>query len=530
MPSVTFPHRSLTPADAVRGFWFDEVRETVERSAVGGPLAASTTADVCIVGGGFVGLWTAIELKQRRPNLRVVLLEADVCGGGASGRNGGFVMTWWSKFTSLVKLCGFEAAVSLAQRAEAAVREIGAFCEQHQIDAEFRPCGWLWAATNTEQVDAWSATVKALAAAGLAPFEPLSRHEVAALSGSPVHLAGVFERAVATVHPAKLARGLTDVARALGVEIHEHTAVKEIRSGEAAEVVTSSAVVRAATAVLAMNAWASTIPEVGRALVVVSSDVVATAPVPDDLDAIGWRDGPAVSDSRRLVNYYRTARDGRIVFGKGGGAVAPSGRLGRHFHISSPRQSEVTAQMRYVYPMLWQAPVVSAWRGPIDYSVTGLPFFCRLDGQPNVIAAAGFSGNGVGPAKLAGELLAQMAIAGDDAGLPHALTQAPAPGLPPEPIRYLGARLVRASLARKEAREDLGGHAGPLTSYLASLDPTSFVDRGEIDLPNPARNDGDGQVSLHPNSPSHPNGRGVDASGTLDGSARQLPTVNARKE
>lgn len=487
--TLRFPHRALTPPDAARGLWFAEAVAAEPPLTGLDPLDGSTSTDVCIVGGGFTGLWSALEIKRRSPSTDVLVIEADRCGGGASGRNGGFAMTWWSKFGSLAKLCGTTDALALAHRAETAVRDLGAFCEKHAIDADYRRHGWVWAATNVEQIDAWAATLAALEAAGVAPYEPLSRTEVAERTGSPVHLAGVFESAVATVQPAKLARGMTRVALEAGVRICEHTAMTELRAGEPPEVVTTRGTVRASTVILAINAWASRIPQVGRGLVIVSSDMIATAPIPDELDAIGWRHGPAVSDSRRLVNYYRTSDDGRVMFGKGGGAVARSGRLGPEYHVASPRAAEVTAQFRFIYPMLWQAPIDHAWRGPIDYSISGLPFFCRLDRQPNVIAAAGFSGNGVGPAKLAGELLAEMTLVGGDAGLPPALTRAPVTRLPPEPVRYLGARLVRGALARKEAREDIGGHAGTLTAFLAGLDPTSFVDRA-----------GDGSIAPAPAS------------------------------
>jgi glycine/D-amino acid oxidase-like deaminating enzyme len=420
-----------------------------------------------------------------------------------------------------VKLCGRAEALALAHRAEDAVRQIGAFCDEHGIDADYRPCGWVWAATNVEQIDAWAPTLAALESAGVSPYELLSRREIAERTGSPVHLAGVFESAVATVQPAKLARGMTRVAVQAGVRICEHTAMVELRAGDPAEVVTTRGTVRASTVVLAINAWASRIPQVGRGLVVVSSDMIATEPIPDELDRIGWRHGPAVSDSRRLVNYYRTSEDGRVVFGKGGGAVALTGRLGPEYHVASPRAAEVTAQFRFVYPMLWPAPIDQAWRGPIDYSITGLPFFCRLDRQTNVIAAAGFSGNGVGPARLAGELLAEMTLGGGDAGLPRGLTCAPETRLPPEPVRYAGARLVRGALARKEAKEDVGGRASSLTAFLAGLDPTSFVDGGGGGSMGPVRvrfstnGDAPAAVQLGPNG-THNGDRPVEAPAQRD--------------
>jgi glycine/D-amino acid oxidase-like deaminating enzyme len=475
---MRFETRSLTPPRAVRALWLQEALDRESSQHRTERLEAQTTADVCIVGGGFTGLWTALEIKRRSPSADVVLIDADLCGSGASGRNGGFAMTWWSKFVTLQKHCGTKAALALALRAEQAVDDIGRFCLEEQIDADFRQHGWLWTATNTAQVDAWRATLNAIAAAGAEPFEILSREQVAERSGSPVHLAGVHESKVATVQPALLARGLARVAKRAGVRIYEGTAMTELQGGEPARVRTRHGEVLAGVVVLAINAWASRIPQIGRALVVVSSDVIATEPIPEQLDSIGWRDGPAISDSRRLVNYYRTSKDGRVVFGKGGGTLTVTGHIGAAFQRESPRLDEVARQFRFIYPMLWDARIVAAWRGPVDYSITGLPFFCRLEGHSNVVVGAGFSGNGVAPAKLAGELLAEMATQGGDAGLPPALASVPKGSMPPEPVRYVGGRLVRSALARKEAREDLGGRVGAFTRLVAGLDPTSFVDRG----------------------------------------------------
>ena len=183
-----------------------------------------------------------------------MLIDGDVCGGGASGRNGGFAMTWWSKFPSLQKLCGADAAVDLCRRSEEAVADIGRFCEEHGIDAWYRRAGWLWAATNTAQLDAWSATLEAIERAGARPFERLERDEVAELSGSPVHLAGVREAAAATIQPALLARGLAEVARSAGVRVHEGTPMTALVRGPSPQVVTPCATITAGCVVLALNA------------------------------------------------------------------------------------------------------------------------------------------------------------------------------------------------------------------------------------------------------------------------------------
>src|SRR3990172_12980362 len=130
---------------AVRSLWREEALVGAEAAP---RLEGDEQADVCIVGGGYSGLWTAIRLKEHDPSLDVVLVEADVCGGGPSGRNGGFVLSWWAKFGKLEHFCGVEEALRLAQASADAVDGIGAFCAVHGIDAHFRRDGWLWTATS----------------------------------------------------------------------------------------------------------------------------------------------------------------------------------------------------------------------------------------------------------------------------------------------------------------------------------------------------------------------------------------------
>jgi len=142
---------------SAKSLWLEEALAGAEEAP---PLQGGERADVCIVGGGYTGLWTALELKRRQPSLDVVLLEAEVCGAGASGRNGGFVLSWWAKFGSLAKLCGTGEALRLARASARAVAEIGDFCAEHGIDCHYRPDGWMWTATSTAQIGAWRPLVE----------------------------------------------------------------------------------------------------------------------------------------------------------------------------------------------------------------------------------------------------------------------------------------------------------------------------------------------------------------------------------
>jgi putative aminophosphonate oxidoreductase len=481
---LRFAVDQLGPAGAHRAAWLEEAL-AAERRSPHERLDGDARADVCIVGGGFTGLWTALAIKRLDPAADVVVLDGDICGGGASGRNGGFAMTWWSKFLSLQKSCGSEWAVELCRRSERAVVEIGRFCAEHGI-AGFHHGGWLWTATNAAQLGAWEATLTALERAGVEPFERLAPEQVAARSGSPVHLAGVYDPAVAIVQPALLARGMAAVARAQGVRIHERSPATAIHDGAPCRVLTPCGTVTAERVVLALNAWAAQVPELARALVVTASDVVLTEPIPQRLAASGWERALAISDARRLVHYYRQTDDGRVAFGKGGGTLALGGRIGASFNRPPARAAEVARSLRRTYPQLHDVAIARSWTGPVDYSIAGMPFFGALREHPQVLVGAGFSGNGVGPSYVAGEVLAALAVHGRDDSVPAALTTPLPAKLPPEPLRAVGGLLVQRAIGRKERAEDRGAQTDRLTAALARLDPTSFAGRGGAGPPAPS--------------------------------------------
>lgn len=462
------------PPDRDLSLWLDQAGD-----ANGGPppeVDLPSSCDVCVVGGGFTGLWTAIHLKKLDPALDVVLLEAGRCGSAASGRNGGFVMTAWSKFGTLESLCGTEGALAYGRAVEKAVGEIGEFCSAEGIDAGFRQKGWIWAASNTAQLDSWKFTVDRLGAAGATPFETLDAEETARRTGSPVHVGGVYEATPATIHPATLSRGLAEAAVRAGVRVVEGCPVSGIDAGAPTVISTAQGDLTAGKVILAISAWASGVPDARRALVVVSSDVIATPPIPEKLAEIGWEPGLAISDSRRMVNYYRTTDDGRVVFGKGGGDIAFRNHVTAGFDRSQARAKTVLGSFHRIYPMLAEVPYRFAWRGAVDYSVTGLPFIGPLRDVPGVLMASGFSGNGVGPSYVAGRGLARMALDQDAPEIPEGLRRPRNGRLPPEPFRHLGGLIVRNAVRGKEEAEDVGREPGTLTRRMAAVDPTSFVE------------------------------------------------------
>ncbi len=454
-----------------RSWWLREVAAGVTPLA---PLSGRAEAEVCIVGGGFTGLWTALRLKELAPETDVLVLEADVCGSGASGRNGGFAMTLWHQYLALERVCGPEEAVRLGRVSAQTVEEIEAFCTVHGLDARFRRRGWFWVASNPSQLGAWERTQTAIERQGPQPFARLDRADVQARTGSQRHLGGVFEAAGATVQPAMLALGLRRVALERGVRIHEASPMIGLDRDSVLTVRTPDGSVRARTVVLAMNAWATEVRELRRGVVTVASDIVVTDPAPERLEALGLPDGLSISDSRLMVHYYRTTADGRLAFGKGGGRLAYGPRIGGRYDGASPRAGWVTEQLRATYPELRDVAIAGSWTGPVDRTIDGVPFFTSL-GRPDLLCGLGYSGNGVAPSALGGRILASLALGREDEYSRCGLVR-PAPGgLPPEPLRYAGGRLVQAAVRRKEQAGDDQRAASKIDVALTRLAPSGLV-------------------------------------------------------
>ncbi|WP_175857949.1 FAD-dependent oxidoreductase [Burkholderia anthina] len=452
----------------MRPFWIEQA--LFNDGDLAPALQGATQADVCIVGGGFTGLWTAIQAKQQNPALDIAILEADLCGAGASGRNGGCLLTWSAKFLTLRRLFGEAEAIRLVKASEAAVQHIADFCRTHGIDAELRRDGTLYTATSRAQVGTLAPVLDALAACGIHSYEPLPAAEVARRSGSARNLDGVYSPIAATVHPGKLVRGLRRVALAMGIRIYERSPLVDFTAGQPAVVRTPSGSVRAGKLVFAINAWmASRFPQFERTIAVVSSDMVITEKCPELLEKTGLVDGVSVLDSRIFVYYYRTTADGRLMLGKGGNTFSWRSRIAPVFDRRSPYEAQLTRSLREFFPSLAGVPVTASWNGPSDRSVTGFPFFGRLDDAPNVFYGFGYSGNGVGPTYMGGQILSSLVLGLDNAWTRSPIVRGPLGHFPPEPIRYVGAHVVRNAIRRKERAEDESRQPARVDTWLAKF-------------------------------------------------------------
>jgi putative aminophosphonate oxidoreductase len=437
----------------MRPFWIEQA--LFNDGELAPALQGAQRADVCIVGGGFTGLWTAIQAKQQNPALDIAILEADLCGAGASGRNGGCLLTWSAKFLTLRRLFGEAEAIRLVRASEAAVQHIEDFCRAQGIDAELRRDGTLYTATSRAQVGSLDPVMQALEAAGIRSYFPLPPEEVARRSGSARNLAGVYSPIAATVHPGKLVRGLRRAALAMGIRIHERSPMLDFSRGHPVTVRTPAGSLKCGRLVLAMNAWmASAFPQFERSIAIVSSDMVITERCPALLQQAGLADGVSVLDSRTFVYYYRSTVDGRLMLGKGGNTFSWGGRIAPVFDRRSPYEAELTRALHAVFPALAHTPITASWNGPSDRSVSGFPFFGRLDGLPHIWYGFGYSGNGVGPSYMGGQILSSLVLGLENDWTRSPLVRGPLGLFPPEPIRYVGSIVVRDAIRRKERAED----------------------------------------------------------------------------
>ena len=172
-------------------------------------------------------------------------------------------------------------------------------------------------------------------------------------------------------------------------------------------------------------------------------------------------------DSRTFVHYYRSTADGRLMLGKGGNTFAYGGRMLPVFDAPSPYRELLAERVRHFIPQLADTPIAASWNGASDRSVTGLPFFGRLRGRPDVFYGFGYSGNGVAPSRMGGELLASLALGLDNAWTRSPLVRGPLGRFPPEPVRYVGSLIVRNAIRRKEAAEDRGRRPLPFDVALS---------------------------------------------------------------
>ncbi|WP_306212920.1 NAD(P)/FAD-dependent oxidoreductase [Actinoplanes sp. RD1] len=403
------------------------------------PLPGDTSADVVIVGGGYTGLWTAYYLAGLAPRKRIVVLEAEYAGFGASGRNGG----WCSGLFpvpegKLARRYGPDRASALTKHLADAVDEVGRVAAAEGIDCHYAKGGTITLARTPAQLRRVRDSPDFLDAG-----------RAAAICGATDVLGGTYSPDCAALHPARLVRGLADAAERRGVTIHEGTRALSVRRGE---VTTDRGTVRAPTVVRALEGYTAGLPGHRRALAPVYSLMIVTAPLdPATWARIGLARRETFSDERHLIVYGQRTADDRLAFG---GRGAPY-HFGSRVRPSYDREPHVFAALRRTLTELFgiDPPIEDSWGGPLGIPRDWMPSVGVHDG---LAWAGGYVGDGVAAANLAGRTLADL-IAGDLSDR----TTLPWVGhrsrrWEPEPVRWLGINAALRATALRDVWERRG--------------------------------------------------------------------------
>jgi glycine/D-amino acid oxidase-like deaminating enzyme len=438
-------------------------------------LATNATVDVLIVGAGYTGLWTAFHLLANDPKLRVMVIDANEVGFGASGRNGG----WCSaispiSMSRIEKLSDRGQAIGFTTALIDTVRRIGDFCRETLVDAHFRPEGWMSLARNTAQfqrvqddVDEWhhygfdSTDIATLAQGD------------ARLPYAEALVGGLFTPHCASIQPARLVHGLAIAVESLGGVIYHRTRALGL-PGVAGphQVPTEGGTVTADVVIRATEGFTSTLTnskQASREVAPVYSLMIASEPLEDDWwHELGWQKAYTLNDARKLVIYGQRTADGRLAFGgRGapyhfGSSIKPSFDLDRSVHRG------LANAVDELFPMMRDVEVTHRWGGPLGIARDWCPFV-RFDRANGFGAAGGYVGDGVATSALAGRTLAELIVGRSTPLTKSWWVNRPTRKWEPEPFRWLG---ISAGLALPEMIDEIerdGGSAPRRLRFLSRL-------------------------------------------------------------
>ncbi len=462
----------MSVADSLSGasptpYWLEDPERPAALPALS-EMEGADSADLVIVGGGYFGLWTALLAKERDPEREVLLLEGATCGHAASGRNGGFCEASLTHgFGNGLARWPSELDAMLAMGREN-LDAIERTVHEHGIDCDFVRAGSFAVATQDYQVEPLREEYDETRAHAM-PTTWLSADELRERVDSPTFLAGMHDPDSAIVEPARLAWGLRDACLQAGVRIAEGTPVTSLaRAGSGIAVHTGDERVHAERVVLATNAYQPLLRRLRLMTVPVYDYALMTEPLtPAQRDSIGWYGREGISDTGNQFHYFRTSRDGRILWG-GYDAIYHYGSGIRDEYDERAETFDVLAQNFFsTFPQLEGLRFTNAWGGVIDTCTRFAAFYgTALSGR--VGYALGFTGLGVAATRFAGDVVLDL-LAGQDTPRTRLemVRKKPVP-FPPEPFRWVGIEATRRSLAQADARD------GKENLWLRAMDRLGF--------------------------------------------------------
>jgi glycine/D-amino acid oxidase-like deaminating enzyme len=432
-------------------------------------LPGSASYDVAIVGAGFTGLWTAYYLNRADPTLRIAVLEAEVAGFGASGRNGGWCSALFpTPWRILVRSSSPADALRLHRTMAATVTEVGRVVAEDGIDAHFHRGGTVTLARSAAQSARLHDEIRTARERGFTDddLRLLDRDEARTMIAASDVVGGLFTPHCAAIHPARLVRALARVVEQRGVHLFEQTRVTEIRPRAA---VTDAGTVSADVVVRATEGYTPALPGARRWVAPVYSLMVATAPLPAAAwDAIGLADRPTFSDGRHVIVYGQRTADGRIAFG-GRGAPYHFGSRVRPAQDEEPRVFAMLRQtLAELLPQLRDVEITHAWGGPLgiarDWAAS-----VGLDRTTGLAWAGGYVGDGVGTSNLAGRTLADLVVGRDTELVSLPWVNHLSRRWEPEPLRWIGINAGLRAMRLADWEEGRTGRPSVVARAMAPL-------------------------------------------------------------
>ena len=416
---------------------------TTREYAPGKPLQGDIDVDVAIVGGGFTGLSSAYHIKKAEPNLKVALLESEVVGFGASGRNGGFNMTLFGLTLSITALrFSKQKAKEAHHYMERAVDYLRDLVAELGIDCDYEHPGFLRVATSEKYKKRILHEMELAHRLGLEGIEWLDEAQIQDQVRSPMYLGAWWEPRCGILNPAKLAWGWADVIRPMGVEVYENSPVAEIvRENGKLCLDTPSGRVRADKIVMATNAWSHFFKELKCKQAPVWTHIVMTEPLTEEhFNEIGWQNRQGIEDARNLVHYYRLTADNRLVMG--GRDVSLSYGLDMDQDRNPVTFAELKDDVREIFPGLKEIQFTHEWGGPVSVPLDMTPAI-GFAGDKNVVYSLGTVGHGVSMTQLNGRTVADLILERKTDLTDVFFVKRRTIPWPPEPLRNLAIRAIR---------------------------------------------------------------------------------------
>jgi glycine/D-amino acid oxidase-like deaminating enzyme len=447
-------HRAAYADAEPRSFWLADLPERPPHE----PLTGRTDADLCIVGGGYTGLWAALAAKHADPARDVVVLEATSCGNGASGRNGGFLEASLTHGLSngLTRFPG--EMETLEQLANENFGQLRADLTEHSIECDYETAGVLTVALEPRELEDLREEQELARRFGH-DIELLDAEATRQQVNSPTYLGAVWDRTgSALVHPGRLADGLRAAADRAEIRIHELSPVRTIRDdGPKLTLSTEGGTVRAPKVLMATSAYPPLIPAVGRYIAPVYDYALMTEPLsPEQRQAIGWANHQGISDMGNQFHYYRPTADGRILYGGYDAVYRYGGDVGPHRDEDEPAFATLSQHFFTTFPQLEGLRFSHRWGGAIDTCSRFSVFFGRAH-RGRLVYALGYTGLGVGASRFGGRTALDLLDGRTTPATQLTMVRRRPVPFPPEPLRSGVIQLTRNRLAAADRNDGRRG-------------------------------------------------------------------------